>query len=157
MIAGALLVVAGAALLLGEAHVSSAGVLGAAGVAAVAVGVGLMLSAAGGGVAVAAVLAAATAVAGAGLLVLVLPAAAATRHRRVRTGREGLVGHVGVVRGAPLAHGRHVFVDGALWRAEQTALEPADEPLQDGDRVVVEAVSGLTLSVRRAEEWELSP
>jgi membrane protein implicated in regulation of membrane protease activity len=29
------------------------------------------------------------------------------------------------------------------------------EALREGDRVVVERVSGLTLSVRRAEEWEL--
>ena len=29
------------------------------------------------------------------------------------------------------------------------------EALEEGDRVVVERVNGLTLSVRRAEEWEL--
>jgi membrane protein implicated in regulation of membrane protease activity len=29
--------------------------------------------------------------------------------------------------------------------------------LHDGDRVVVERVSGLTLGVRKAEEWELNP
>lgn len=157
MIAGVLLVVAGAALLLAEAHVPSTGVLGIAGVAAAAVGAGLVLSAAGGGIVVAAALAGTTAVAGMTLLVWALPAAAATRHRRVRTGREALVGQVGVVQGAPLAQGRHVFVDGALWRAQQRDDDRADEQLKDGDRVVVEAVSGLTLWVRRAEEWELSP
>jgi len=48
-----------------------------------------------------------------------------------------------------------VFVEGALWRARHDPME-ADEPrLHEGDPVVVERVSGLTLCVRRAEEWEL--
>jgi membrane protein implicated in regulation of membrane protease activity len=48
-----------------------------------------------------------------------------------------------------------VFVDGAIWSAR---LSWADQPaeLAKGDSVVVERVSGLTLSVRRAEEWEES-
>ena len=29
--------------------------------------------------------------------------------------------------------------------------------LREGERVVVERVNGLTLRVRRAEEWELNP
>jgi membrane protein implicated in regulation of membrane protease activity len=48
------------------------------------------------------------------------------------------------------------MVEGALWRARSTPLEPDDE-LRVGDPVVVERVQGLTLSVRRAEEWELEP
>ena len=47
-----------------------------------------------------------------------------------------------------------MFVDGALWNARPCAFE---EPggFRAGDAVVVERVKGLTLSVRRAEEWEL--
>jgi membrane-bound serine protease (ClpP class) len=48
-----------------------------------------------------------------------------------------------------------VFIDGALWRARRRWAESDGEPLQEGDLVVVERVNGLTLSVRRAEEWEL--
>ena len=48
-----------------------------------------------------------------------------------------------------------VFVDGALWRA-RPSWPDSDEPLTAGRRVVVEGVSGLTLAVRRAEEWEES-
>jgi membrane-bound serine protease (ClpP class) len=48
-----------------------------------------------------------------------------------------------------------VFVDGARWRARRE-WAPSDEAgLREGDAVVVERVNGLTLSVRRAEEWEL--
>ena len=44
-------------------------------------------------------------------------------------------------------------MDGALWRARCSVLEE-DAQLDAGDAVVVERVSGLTLAVRRAEEWE---
>jgi membrane-bound serine protease (ClpP class) len=47
-----------------------------------------------------------------------------------------------------------VFVDGALWRARDDWTEECCT-LREGDVVVVQRVSGLTLSVRRAEEWEL--
>jgi membrane-bound serine protease (ClpP class) len=46
-----------------------------------------------------------------------------------------------------------VFVDGALWRA-RPSWPDSDDRLTAGDRIVVEGVSGLTLAVRRAEEWE---
>ena len=49
-----------------------------------------------------------------------------------------------------------MFVDGALWRARKWDLEGEAE-LQPGDPVVIEQVSGLTLTVRPAEEWELTP
>jgi membrane protein implicated in regulation of membrane protease activity len=48
-----------------------------------------------------------------------------------------------------------VFLDGSLWRAEPDPLHHETE-LQDGDRVVVERINGLTLRVRKAEEWELN-
>ena len=74
--------------------------------------------------------------------------ALAIRGRRPRSGAEQLIGRIGVVR-----HG-DVFVDGELWRARRSW---SDEPhaLGEGEQVVVEQVRGLTLSVRRAEEWEV--
>jgi membrane protein implicated in regulation of membrane protease activity len=45
-----------------------------------------------------------------------------------------------------------VLVDGALWRARPSL--PEEGSLHAGDEVVVERVSGLTLAVRKAEEWE---
>jgi membrane-bound serine protease (ClpP class) len=57
------------------------------------------------------------------------------------------------VRQAPAPLGQ-ILVDGALWRA-RPCWEEDDKALRVGDHVVVERVSGLTLSVRRAEEWEL--
>ena len=53
--------------------------------------------------------------------------------------------------------GGSVLLDGALWRARRTAWDEEQEPeeLREGDPVVVERLNGLTLAVRRAEDWEL--
>jgi membrane-bound serine protease (ClpP class) len=80
------------------------------------------------------------------------------RKRAIRSGSETLSGRVGEVRQWHDDSGQ-VFVDGALWRARHDDILGAGEhdpgSFERGDRVVVEYVSGLTLCVRRAEEWEL--
>ena len=147
--AGVALVIAGAALLVAEAHVPS-GVLGVTG--AVTLAIGVALAAAGGGFAVVLL-----AVLGA-LAVSTVWIAIATRKsleaRRLRlsTGREALMGRCGVVRRWQNGDGQ-VFVDGALWHA-RPSWPDSDDQLSAGDAIVVERVTGLTLGVRRAEEWE---
>jgi membrane-bound ClpP family serine protease len=152
---GVSLIVVALVLFLTEAHLSTGGLIGALGALGAAGGVALLILAAGGSTAL--VLVAAVAIVAAALSVLVL-----ARHRiaqaarsRPRTGREALIGHVGVVRSIGDTQA-HVFVDGSLWRAEPN---PAHEQAQlhEGDRVVVERINGLTLGVRKAEEWELTP
>jgi membrane-bound serine protease (ClpP class) len=85
---------------------------------------------------------------------LALAARKALEARRLRSasGREALAGRCGVVRRWQNGDGQ-VFVDGALWRA-RPSWPDSDEELAAGDAVVVERVTGLTLGVRRAEEWE---
>jgi len=149
--AGVALVLVGAALLVAEAHVPG-GVLGAAGGVALAGGAALALAGAGGGVAVViGVVLGTMAVTG---LWLALAARKALDARRLRSasGREALAGRCGVVRRWQNGDGQ-VFVDGALWRA-RPSWPDSEEQLTAGDAVVVERVSGLTLAVRRAEEWE---
>jgi membrane-bound serine protease (ClpP class) len=149
--AGVALLVLGVALLVAEAHVPG-GVLGAAGGLALAIGAALAIAGAGGGAAVVigAVLGA-LAVSGAWLLIATRKALA-TRRLRTSSGREALAGRCGVVRTWENGGGQ-VFVDGALWRARHSWPD-AEERLATGDPVVVERVSGLTLAVRKAEEWE---
>ena len=153
---GLLLVLVGAALLVAEAHVPSHGVLGTGAAAALAVGIGLLVS--GAGLGVAAVLGATLAAALVSLVLVAVIArkALATRRLRARTGAEGLIGRLGEVRAAPAPVGQ-VFVDGALWRARRWELEEDGRALEPGDPVVIERVSGLTLTVRPAEEWEVAP
>jgi membrane-bound serine protease (ClpP class) len=103
------------------------------------------------------ILGAALILATAALLALVtLREARAISRRQVQSGAEGLIGRVGIVRRTidPLGD---VAVDGELWRARR-AWETEDEPPPaEGERVVVDSVHGLTLLVRRAEEWEVAP
>ncbi len=148
---GVALLVVGAVLLVAEAHVPG-GVFGVAGGVALATGTALAIGASGGAVAlvIGAVLAA-SAVTGLWLAIATRKGLA-VRRLRASSGREGLSGRTGVVRRWNGGDGQ-VFVDGALWRA-RPSWPDADEKLAAGDAVVVERVSGLTLAVRRAEEWE---
>jgi membrane-bound ClpP family serine protease len=151
---GVALVLVGAALLVAEAHVPG-GVLGATGGIALAAGAALAIAGAGGGLAIvlAAILSAA-AVTGLWLALATRKSLAVQRLRAV-SGREALSGQRGVVRTWTGDAGQ-VFVDGALWRARQS-LEDDEGQLDAGDSIVVERVNGLTLGVRRAEEWEMHP
>jgi membrane-bound ClpP family serine protease len=151
VVMGVALLLVGAALLVAEAH-APAGVLGAGGAIAVAGGVALTIAGAGGGLAIVLV-AMAAALAVAGLWVAVAARKAlATRALRASSGREALSGRVGVVRRWENGGGQ-VFVDGALWRARHSWADEGEQ-LGEGDQVVVERVSGLTLGVRKAEDWE---
>jgi len=130
------------------------GVLGAVGGVTLALGAALAIAGAGAGAAiVVGVVLGTMAVTG---LWLALATRKALEARRLRSasGREALAGRCGVVRSWQNGDGQ-VFVDGALWRARPSWPDSEDQ-LTPGDAVVVERVNGLTLAVRRAEEWEES-
>ena len=152
---GVALLVLGAALAVAEAHVVSHGVLGGAAVVALASGVALGVVGAGGGLAAGLAVGLAVGVVGGLYVVLVVARVLAARRSPVRGGQAGLIGRRGEVRAAPEPVGR-VLVDGALWRARAWSAED-DAELRAGDPIVVEQVDGLTLTVRRAEEWEVAP
>ncbi|MGH2848610.1 MAG: NfeD family protein [Thermoleophilaceae bacterium] len=149
---GIALLVVGAGLLVAEAHLPTYGALGVAGLAAAVAGVALSIDGAGGGLVLVVTVTLLLALGGGALLLYAGRQTLLAARGRTRTGAEGLVGRVGIVRAAP-APLAQVFVDGALWRARP--CWDAAEPLNEGDPVVVERVQGLTLGVRRAEEWEL--
>jgi membrane-bound serine protease (ClpP class) len=150
---GLLLLLVSAALAVAEAHVPTHGALGAAAVAALAVGLALVVTGAGAGLLLALSVALIVAAAGGTYLWVVVHKALAARRSRVRSGAESLIGRVGEVRAAPAPLGK-VFLDGAVWRAR--LWSPDEEVIpQCGDPCVVERVDGLTLTVRRAEDWEL--
>ncbi len=145
---GVALLVIGATVVLVEAHVPSLGMLGVPGVVGIAAGSVLAVAGLGGGVVLGLVAAVVLAGAALGVVGLSVSKGAAVRRRYVRG---GVIGHLGVVRRWSDPH-RTVLVDGALWNA---CPSWPDDELCEGDRVVVERVSGLTLAVRKAEEWEL--
>jgi membrane-bound ClpP family serine protease len=152
---GIVLMLLGAALAAAEAHVPSHGALGGSAAVAAAAGLALVIGGAGFGLAAALTAGLLAALVAAGYVAVVVRKGYAASRARVRSGPEGLIGRVGEVRAAPAPLGQ-VFLDGALWRARVWAGD--DElGLQRGDPIVVERVDGLTLTVRRAEEWELAP
>lgn len=151
---GVSLLVLGAVLVLVEAHVPSLGVLGGPGVVALAAGAVLAVTGLGGGLILGVVSALALTAMTLGVLALTLHKGVGVRRRRIRTGAEGLIGHVGEVRSWSESRGS-VLVDGALWRASYSPFDDEGRELHAGDPIVVEYLSGLTLSVRRADEWEL--
>jgi membrane-bound ClpP family serine protease len=148
---GIVLVLVGAALLVAEAHVP-AGAFGVAGGVSFAGGAALAIAAVGGGLVVVLPV-----VVGAGAvcclwLLIATRKALATQTLRARGGREALGGCLGEVRSWS-GEGGQVLVDGALWRARRSWAD-AEGALETGDLIVVERVSGLTLAVRKAEDWE---
>ncbi|HEX3872899.1 MAG TPA: NfeD family protein [Solirubrobacteraceae bacterium] len=151
---GLVLLALGATLVVLEAHVSSLGALGLPGVLALVGGSALAVSGLGGSLLLVVGVAVLLAVASIGAAVVVVPKGAAVRRRRVRTGAEGMIGQVGVVRSWD-EPGGSVLLGGALWRARKAWPAADTEQLRAGDEVVVERLGGLTLGVRRAEEWEL--
>jgi membrane-bound ClpP family serine protease len=166
---GVSLLLVGAILILVEAHVPTLGVLGAPGVVALGAGAVIAVLGLGGGVVLGVVAALLLAGTAGGVLAVTVGKGVAVRRRRVRAGPESLVGHIGVVRNWAGATGT-VQVDGTLWTARRSVLWDDDSDsdpdsashsdsaavLQAGDRVVVDHLDGLTVGVRRAEEWELT-
>jgi membrane-bound ClpP family serine protease len=150
---GLVLLLLGAILVVAEAHVPS-GILGFLAGVALIVGAIIAIGGLGGGAALAVPVGIGLGAAAGGWAVLATRRAAGGQHASVGQGSESLCGRVGVVRRWSDSAGQ-VFVDGALWRARHQWAEPEADALHEGDSVVVERVSGLTLSVRRAEEWEL--
>ena len=153
---GLILLIVGALVGVVEAHSPTHGIAGGLGVAVMAIGAVLAISGLGAGIILG--LAGGLALAGAGgaYLGLTVKHAAGARRQRVRGGAEGLIGQIGVVRSWAEATGS-VSLQGGVWNARRSPSVDEDQQpeLASGDRVVVERLSGLTLSVRPAEEWEL--
>ena len=142
--AGVVLLVLAVGFLAAETQVPTGGVLATAGAAGLVAG-GLLLydtDSEALALSVPAVLAAAVALGG--FMVLAAAKALALRSAPARDPRADVLGAEGTVRVALEPVGQ-VFVEGALWRARVAEGEP--HPAR-GARVRVEAVDGLTLTVR---------
>lgn len=152
---GVVVVLAGLAVLLVEAHASTAGILGLAGVLAAAAGIGLMMAGVGAPLLVAVPIAAALALAG------VVAAMRMARHvwvahrRAVRTGPGALIGATATVRTWDGDEGQ-VAAAGTLWRARMT-YGWEDAPPAPGQTVIVDELDGLTVSVHQPDEREVMP
>jgi membrane-bound serine protease (ClpP class) len=135
--AGLMLVLLGVALLVVDAHVPTHGALTLSGLVAMAVGLVTLFHRAPAPYHTSVPLVVTvTAVLG-GFWAIALGKAVAVRRRPAFVGPQEIIGMEGVVR-----DGGQVFVRGELWRVR------SDEPLRPGQRVRVDALDGLTLTVR---------
>jgi membrane-bound serine protease (ClpP class) len=145
-LAGLMLVMLGAGLLASEMFVTSYGVLGMGGVIAFVIGSLLLVDRSATNLVINRGIIAGAAVAMSTVMIGIGYVAVRERRRRAKTGREGLVGEVGVVRDpiAPGVPGR-VFVHGEIWRASSSS------PIAAGAHARINAVQGLELQVSPIE------
>jgi membrane-bound serine protease (ClpP class) len=145
-LAGVLLLLAGVAMIIGEAHLPTHGILGASGVAALIASGLLLYDTNTSAFEISPVVVVVVGVLLGGSLAFAVQRAVAARHQPKRTGWEEMIGAIGEVR-EPLDPVGQVFVQGALWRAELTGANGDGRELGRGVRVRVESVEGLTLHV----------
>jgi membrane-bound serine protease (ClpP class) len=145
-VAGLLLILLAFGLFAAEAFIVSHGALAAGGVVALAFGGLLLFDTDSEAFEVSVPLVLLTAAALGGFFAWIVSKAIQARHARVHTGAEELIGAHGTVRSALEPTG-HVFVQGALWRAQSD-----QDGLRVGDHIVVESVDGLTLKVAPAPD-----
>jgi membrane-bound serine protease (ClpP class) len=150
---GVLMLVAGVALIVAEAHLPTHGILGAAGVGALVVSGLLLFDTDSDALEVSIPVVIATGLLLGGLIAFAVHKAVQANRAAPMTGWEELLGEVGEVR-VPLSPVGQVFVEGALWRAR-----PVDDgvTLDRGYRVRVESVDGLTLLVRPVGTEDATP
>ncbi len=139
---GVVLMLLGIALLIIDLHAFSHGALTIAGLIALGFGLALLFQDQPAPFHVNTWLVAGIGIAIAGLWAFAISKGFAARRRPVVSGKAGMVGLPGIVRGGDV-----VAVRGELWNARSTT----GEPLEPGEEVVVEAVEdGLELLVRPA-------
>ncbi len=150
------LLILGSGLLVAEAHLPTYGALGFPGLAALVAAIVVAVLASGAPLALAFAVAVPIVLLSTTIGVVCMRKVLTVSRRRARGGAEGLIGQVGVVR-QPLDPVGQVAIDGELWRARRCWSEEDEPAPGEGDPVVVNQVLGLTLSVRRAEVWEVEP
>jgi membrane-bound serine protease (ClpP class) len=144
--AGLLLILFGIALMIAEIKVVSHGVLAMGGIVAMALGSLMLFDAPEVGFRVSWWVILPTVGATAGVFLFVVAAGVRALATRSPIGAPALVGQTGIARGALTPEGQ-VLVQGELWRAVARGT-----PVEEGTRVRVVDVKGLTLTVEKAGE-----
>jgi membrane-bound serine protease (ClpP class) len=147
--AGLLLIALAFALFVLEAKFPTHGVLGAGGVVAMILGALFLIRSPLTGMGVSLWTAVAVVIPFAIIVIILMRLVLRSRHWKVSTGKEEMVGEVGEVREAlgSVDGAGAVFVHGELWRA----ATPSGQSIPVGARVRVKRVKGLTLEVEPLE------
>jgi len=155
LVLGVLAIALGVGVLVVEAHVSTAGVLGIPGTLSVAAGVGLILAGSGAPWWLTIPVAALLAIGGLVAMLVIAREVVVASTQEIRSGPDALVGEKGVIQSWSGREGQ-VSVAGALWHAE-LAYGWEDPMPAPGQTVVVSEIDGLSIAVRRPNPWEVRP
>ncbi|MBI2862708.1 MAG: nodulation protein NfeD [Chloroflexi bacterium] len=142
--AGLALILLGFGLFVLEVFISSHGVLGVGGAVALLLGSMMLIDTSAQFLRIAPAAVGGVVLFAFAFFVFVVGAVVRSRRWQTKTGQEGLVGAIGITRTDLSPHGA-VFVQGELWDAI------AEQPIPAGESIVVTAVQGLHLSVRRSD------
>lgn len=140
--AGLLLIMLGIVLFILEAFITSHGILGVGGAVAMFLGSIMLIDSPLPALRVSWAVIIPVVAASAVLFIVTLTVAIRAQRSKVDTGKEGLIGLVGEARTDIGADGQ-IFVRGEYWNAK------SDEPIKKGEKVVVVAVEGLRLHVKK--------
>jgi membrane-bound serine protease (ClpP class) len=140
--AGLSLILLGVIFFVVELKVASHGLLGIAGVISIVIGSVMLIDLPQSWLSISWQSIATVAVVSVIFFFTVLSYAVKAQLSKVRTGREGMIGEAGVAR-SNIAPSGKVFLHGELWDAR------ADEPIQAGERVVIVAVEGMVVKVKK--------
>ena len=138
--AGVLLILLAILMFIAEIKVVSHGVLTLGGLAAMVIGSVMLIDSPLPDMRIPLTTIILTALAVAAFFMFIVGAGVRALWSKTTTGREGLVGEVGVVR-SPLAPRGQIFLRGEIWNAE------SEVPVEPGDSVRVTQIDGLTLHV----------
>lgn len=142
---GLLLMVLAFVFFVAELFVTSHGLLAAGGVASFTVGSLILMSSSEPYFSIDHRLIAVIVISVSAFFIFIVGSVVRGQRRRATTGREGLIGKVGVAR-SPLNPRGFVFVDGERWTAE------ADSPVEEGEEIIVVEASGFRLKVTKNRE-----
>ena len=121
LVLGLALLLVAVVLVLAEAHLTTGGLIASVAIVALVAGVTLLLVGAGAAPLAVLLLAGGVLVVSVAGLLAVVHSLAPVRKLRPRSGPEGMLGHVGVVRVTDSSV--QVFVEGGLWRARPSVLD----------------------------------
>ncbi len=140
--AGLFLIILGVIFFLLELKVASYGVLSVAGVASIVIGSIMLVNLPGSWLSISWSSILTVVIVSIVFFLGMLSYAVKAQMSGVRTGREGMVGEIGIARTDVDTFGK-VFVHGELWDAR------SESPIHAGERVVVVAVEGMSVKVKK--------
>jgi len=142
-LAGLFLIIIGFIFLIAEIKAQSHGILATGGAVALTLGSFMLIdSSSAPAVAISKSVILSTVIATMGIFFLSLSLGLYSQFRRIKTGKEGMIGEIGFVK-IPIKEKSLVFVDGEIWQAR------CDSEIEEGEKIEVVGVDGLVLSVKK--------